>query len=185
MPLGSVSPCPFISVSMSPRLSLLLSFLGSLSSLSMGGAITQGLPLRCVGQVLCPPLGVQVHTACLTPPLHLLPAPPFLQEPRSMTSHEGGRAVRWLQGSADVPRGLLPVGTSLSSSDSGWSFPDAFSFLGFPDVDADAHPLSDSIMSAGEIRAVMAVNNAASTGDPGPLLPRTPPPHNGGCPLRG
>lgn len=44
--------------------------------------------------------------------------------------------------------GLLPVGTSLSSSDSGWSFPDGFSFLGFPDVDADAHPLSDSIMSA-------------------------------------
>ena len=65
----------------------------SLSSLSMGGAITQSLPLRCVGQVLCPPLRVQAHPACLPTPLHLLPAPPFLQEPRSVTSHGGSRAM--------------------------------------------------------------------------------------------
>lgn len=84
--------------------------------------------------------------------------------------------LRWLHRSTDVPWGLLPVGTSLSSSDSGWSFPDAFSFLGFPDVDADAHPLSDSIMSAGEIRAVMAVNSAMQETQ-GPLLPRRLPLH--------
>lgn len=64
----------------------------------------------------------------------------------------------------------------MSSSDSGSSFPDAFSFLGFPDVDADAHPLSDSIMSAGEIRAVMAVNSAMQETQ-GPLLPRRLPLH--------
>lgn len=73
-------------------------------------------------------------------------------------------------GCVDVPRRLLPWDATLSS-DSGWSFPGAFSFLGFP-VDADAHPLSDSIMSAGEREQLQL--SGASAGDPGTSCPRLP-----------
>ena len=157
----------------------------------MGGAITQSLPLRCVGQVLCPPLGPSPSSL----PAHSAPSPPSTSLPPRAKECD----VTWRQqshgagGSELVSDGCMEAQTYLGACCQ-WAPPCPHRTQGGASQMASLSWVS-LMWTRMPILCLIPLCRLEKSGQlwlstvpllqetQGPLLPRTPPPHSEGRPL--